>query len=240
MSHILAIEASTQAGSVALSYADRVQSLYDDSPRNHTHTLLPFVDQLLQQEGVSLQQLDAIAFAQGPGSFTGLRLAVGLAQGLAYSARLPLIAVPTLEALAQAAVRQNIAVEGDVIVVCLDARMGEVYHAAFLVAQAGFQPLIQNELIMPEQWSAIDGRLVLVGDGVDLLSQSPHYEQVDIKYQQANHFPHAQDVLMLAQSLFKQGKLLQPHEAEPVYLRDSSAWQTLSQQEHHKMLKSKA
>lgn len=234
MQQILAIEASTQAGSVALAHAGQMKCLYDDSPRNHTRTLLPFVDQLLQHSALTLDQLDAIAFAQGPGSFTGLRLAAGVAQGLAYAACLPVVGVSTLQALAQAAIRLNIAAVGDVIISCIDARMDEVYHAAFIVGEQGLEPLIDDQLIQPQNWPLIPGSLVLLGDGVELLLQSANYAQADIKDQRNDLLPHAQDVLMLAQGLLQQGKQLQPHQAEPVYLRDSSAWQTLSQQAESK------
>lgn len=233
MSRILALEASTQAGSVALDNSEdpaQALSFYDDSPRNHTRTLLPFVDRILSQSEIKLAELDALAFAAGPGSFTGLRIAAGVTQGLAYAAKLPVVLVSSLQTLAQAAVRQGLAAPGDVIVACIDARMDEVYHAAFSVGESGLEALIPDQLIRPADWRHIEGDLVLLGDGVVLLEQAGVLSQAKIKYQDVTLLPHAQDVAFLAQALYAEGKAVEAHLAEPVYLRGSEAWQTLEQQ----------
>lgn len=234
MSRILALEASTQAGSVAFNDGQANLFHYDDSPRNHTRTLLPFVDKLLEQTQLKLADLDALAFAAGPGSFTGLRIAAGVTQGLAYAAKLPVVLVSSLQSLAQAAIRLQLASIGDVVVACIDARMDEVYHAAFTVTEQGLEPLVDDELIRPENWRLLPGALVLLGDGIALLEQAGVLAQAQIKYQDTALLPHAQDVAVLAQTLFTQGKAVAAHLAEPVYLRGTEAWKTLEQQQASK------
>lgn len=121
---ILALETSTDRGSCALWRDGDVTERVCPSGRPHSETLLPLVRELLAEAGFALRQLDAIAFGAGPGAFTGLRVACGVAQGLAVGADLPVVPVVTLEALAAAC-------PGERVVALLDARMGEVYAASY-------------------------------------------------------------------------------------------------------------
>ena len=133
MSVILAIETSTPACSVALTIDGVLLEDFRLAPRQHNDLILPMVDQLLTQANIHLKDLDAIAFGKGPGSFTGLRIAAGVVQGLAYGADLPVIGISTLEAMALEAFQKY---HKDYWLAALDARMGEVYIGGYKVLQS--------------------------------------------------------------------------------------------------------
>lgn len=105
---ILAVDTATENCSVALIVDGKVYSRRAVAPREHTIKILPFVDEVLKEAGVRLQDLDALAFGQGPGSFTGVRIGIGIAQGLAFGADLPMVGISTLEAMAQAGDRKSV------------------------------------------------------------------------------------------------------------------------------------
>jgi len=129
MKSLLAIDTSTENCSVALVHDGKLTTRDIESPREHSQKLLPFVEEVLDRAGVSLAELDGLVVGAGPGSFTGVRIGVSMAQGLAFSADLPVYPVCSLQALAQQAIRKN-DVAG--VVACIDARMGEVYYALLL------------------------------------------------------------------------------------------------------------
>jgi len=132
---VLALETSTSACSVALKVDEAIDQLYEEGNNLHSKRLLEMVDQLLQKHGVSLEQVELIASGVGPGAFTGLRIGVGVAQGLAYSHSIPVAGVSSLQALARS-VGDDIACNG--YVVCgLDARMSEIYWTAFSMNPKG-------------------------------------------------------------------------------------------------------
>src|SRR5450759_3407814 len=131
MSIIIAIETSTELASAALLHGDQVLTREVSGVQTHSQTILPMVQSLLAQAGISLAQCDAIAFGAGPGSFTGVRTACGIAQGLAFGLDLPVLPIVTLLAMAQACRESGLA--SDVLCV-LDARMGEVYWAQYRYA----------------------------------------------------------------------------------------------------------
>lgn len=145
----LAIETATDTCSVALMLGDQCLELCEVLPRRQTERVLPMVEQLLLQAGVTLTQLDAIAFSQGPGAFTGVRVAVSVAQGLAFSADLPMLGISTLACTAQAAADKFGAGHW---LVGQDARMGEVYLGGYALAlgEQVVQPVIDDMLCAPE------------------------------------------------------------------------------------------
>jgi tRNA threonylcarbamoyladenosine biosynthesis protein TsaB len=145
----LAIETATDTCSVALMLDDQCLELCEVLPRRQTERVLPMVEQLLLQAGVTLAQLDAIAFSQGPGAFTGVRVAVSVAQGLAFSADLPMLGISTLACTAQAAADKFGAGHW---LVGQDARMGEVYLGGYALApgEQVVQPVIGDMLCAPE------------------------------------------------------------------------------------------
>ena len=126
---ILAIETSTEACSAALLTDNQLFSRFELAPREHTKLIIPMMDELLAEAEINLKAIDAIAFGQGPGAFTGLRIATGVAQGVALAIDKPLIGISTLEALAwQVRTEAN---NGQKIIAALDARMGELYWAIY-------------------------------------------------------------------------------------------------------------
>ena len=232
---ILAIDSTTEACSVALIDGDNIQSLYELAPREHSQRLLPMVDQLLNQAGISLAQLDAIAFGCGPGSFTGLRICVGLVQGLAFGADLPVIAVSSLAALAQTAIDEGLAKQQQTIAAAIDARMNEVYWQCFrqeqgLVIAVDETPNEQlttpEQLILPMQSIGLTD-IVAVGSGWQYADRVPSqtYSIAD-----AMLLPKASAVARLAQRDWQQGISLPADQAAPSYVRNEVAWKKISEQ----------
>ncbi len=125
---IMAIDTATEACSVALWDNGKTSALFELCPREHTQRILPMVSEILTESGVALSAMDALAFGRGPGSFTGVRIGIGIAQGLALGAELPMVGVSTLMTMAQGAWRVSGATR---VLAAIDARMGEVYWAEY-------------------------------------------------------------------------------------------------------------
>ena len=225
MNSLLAIEASTEACSVALLHQGREIEDFRMLPRAHTQFLLPMVAEILAAAGLSVAQLDAIGFAAGPGSFTGLRVCAGVVQGLAFAQDLPVIAVSTLQALAQETLLKHQLKDGDIILPALDARMDELYWGQYQVAAGFAEAVIPDSLRAPESITTIPkgGRVVGVGSGWGYQARfapSREIELIDIAV-----YPRASAVLHLASRAFSAGRYTSAELAQPVYLRDSVAWQ---------------
>lgn len=141
--NILAIETSTEAFSVAVLAGDRLFAHDEIAPRRHAELLLPAVDRLLAEAGISLKDVDAVAFGRGPGSFTGVRIAVSAAQGLAFGADKPVVAVSTLAALAQASLDAG----HTQVLAAIDARMDEIYAGCFTADADGLAVAAGSEWI---------------------------------------------------------------------------------------------
>lgn len=225
MARILSLDTSTEACSVALKLDDEVLENFQLQPRKHTQLLLPMVEEILSEAGVKLQQLDAIAFANGPGSFTGLRIATGVTQGLAFGADLPVIPVTTLETMAFTLFRERYA---HYIISSLDARMGEVYWAAYHWNGNGFDCVAQPEVIAPDQVSLVnpveDADWVGAGNGWQLLDQFSPVMQGLVQQTYPELLPQAGDIARLAELYWQQGKTVSAEDAIPVYLRDNVAF----------------
>jgi len=221
--NILAIETSSEWCSAAIWLDGRMLSREERAGQRHSELILPMVDGLLREAAIELAALDAVAFGAGPGSFTGLRVACGVAQGLAFAAGVPVAEVGTLLALAQASGAQR-------VVSCLDARMGEVYFAAFERA---------TEPGSERQWSTVHAPILctpasapeLHGDGwVGVGSGfAAHGAELARRYAgrliltRAELYPNARDVATLAVELVRLGLIVPAEEARPVYLRDRVA-----------------
>jgi tRNA threonylcarbamoyladenosine biosynthesis protein TsaB len=226
MSLILALDSSTDACSVAL-YADgRLSALFELAAKSHTQRLLPMVDEVLRTNGLKLESLDAIAFGRGPGSFTGLRICMGIVQGLAFGAQLPVIPVSTLEAMALGYYRANPAAELPVLV-ALDARMDEVYWALFArngdtVVPLGNEFVMKPELL-PEQplIQSLAGKFIAVGPGWHY----PAMQQLAPGTIVMDAQPRAEDMALIAAQVWSAGGAIDVLDAQPVYLRDSVSWQ---------------
>ena len=227
MSHILAIDTCTELCSAALLSAGQMRAKAEIAPREHSQKLLPMIESLLADAELSMEQLDAIAFGRGPGSFTGVRISTATAQGLALGADKPLIPVSTLAAMALQAGK---AFGEATIVAAIDARMGEVYLAAYRFVAGELLELLPEQVTQPDGWDyaslAQQQQLLLVGTGwaaypqmAELLNQPARIE--------AEWFPRAEEMAELAVTALPQGAVCDAAEAEPVYLRDKVTWKKL-------------
>ncbi len=187
--------------------------------QRHSELILPMIEELLAAAALELRQLDAVAFGAGPGSFTGLRIACGVAQGIAFGAGLPVIPVGTLMALAEEAGASR-------AIACLDARMGEIYHAAYAREHGGPWSQILAPSVGPAHAApALQGRSwVGCGSGFAVYADqlTRRYEGQLDRVAPALH-PHARSIARLAQPLLAAGGGLPPEQAAPVYVRDKVA-----------------
>ncbi len=215
---LLAIETSTEACSVALYLDGEVLARHELAPRRHTQLVLPWADELLAQAGMRKSQLDAIAVGRGPGAFTGVRLAIALAQGLALALDRPVLPVSTLAVLAMQG-------KGQHVLAAIDARMGEVYLGRFARGADGLTRAVGAEsLVAPSQATPPPMSVHGVGTGfaaeagalVARLGASLH--DVD-----AGALPHASDLAHWAAAAYLRGEAVAPDQVEPAYLRDKVA-----------------
>jgi tRNA threonylcarbamoyladenosine biosynthesis protein TsaB len=184
------------------------------------------IDSLLEEAGLRLQELGAIAFARGPGSFTGLRLAAAVTQGLAFGAGLPVLAVSTLRASALQALQR--APQATHVLVCNDARMGEVYTAAFARGDDGLPEVVSAESVRPPGdvvLPSVPGVWVGAGHGFRTYPQLGELRAAAVTLDEifADLLPQAREVLPLARAEWAAGRILKAAEAQPVYLRDEVA-----------------
>lgn len=218
---LLALDTSTEYLSLALWHDGEVAVREMLAGQRHSELILPMLGELLAEAGWRLADVDGIAFGEGPGSFTGLRIGCGVAQGLAFGADLPVIGVCTLEALAQQAAAER-------VIACLDARMNEVYHAAYRRTGEGWQAVAQPGLYPPAQVPRIDGDgWHAIGSGWDnfgnLLGEAYASQ---IQGRTAGAFPSARDMAALAAPRFAKGEGKPAHEAAPLYVRNKVALTT--------------
>jgi len=229
MSCILALDSSTDACSAALYLNGRLNSRFEIASKSHTQRLLPMVDELLTEEGLKLSQLDAIAFGRGPGSFTGLRICMGIVQGLAFGSGLPVLPVSTLEAMALTQVRNQPDWAG-VIVPALDARMSEVYWAAYRAQGDGELALLEAEAVaspelVVERLAALQlSPSAAIGSGW----QYPQLAGVAAAPVHLSLCPRAEEIALLGAKQLAAGKAQAIAEVQPIYLRDSVSWQKRS------------
>lgn len=229
MTKILALDTSTDACSVALACDGVITEEFAIIPREHTKRLLPMVDDLLTEKGVSLAELDAIAFGRGPGSFTGLRICIGVVQGLAFGADLPVIPVSTLTAMAAGAYRMlNIDAEKSLLV-ALDARMDEIYWGLYQHSTESGVTVLGGEHVMAPNLVAEQLQAIDAGQKSGLVGIGPgwHYPAMQGLATEAVHLefhPHAYDIAALACDAFVRGETVSALDAEPVYLRDKVSW----------------
>ena len=221
MKHIVALETSTEACSVALLCNGELSYRYIVEPRAHAKVLLPMLDELLAEAGLSQKQIDAVAFGCGPGAFTGVRIGTAAAQAIALGGDLPVAPVSTLAAIAHRSYREHGVTQ---TAVAIDARMGEVYWGAYQVADTGIATLVGNERVcLPSQVDALDATWQAAGTGWQT------YESELIKTTAAcvepgiEPFPHALDTLQIGSVQLQQGRGVAPEYALPVYLRDNVA-----------------
>jgi len=228
---ILAIETSSELASCALLVDSQsganVLSRESGGVRTHSQSVLPMVQELLSEVGVKLADCDAIAFGAGPGSFTGVRTACGVAQGLAYGADLPVIPLITLAAMAEACRARSGATE---VLAVLDARMNEVYWAQYRFADGAWITVIEPVLTAPEAVQPQDAPgLAACGNGF-----AAYPAAFEGKAFAANALgdivPHARDLAVLAAPALAAGQALPAAEAQPLYLRNKVAYTSAERQ----------
>jgi len=220
---ILSIDTSTEACSAALVADEEILERFEIAPSKHSGLILPMIDSLLNEADFKVSQMDAIGFSCGPGSFTGLRIAAGVVQGIAVGADLPVIPVSTLAALAQYAFEEKNALN---IIATLDARMNEVYWGMFRYDNQGQIIHAGKEVVcLPEQVTVPDeDEWFGVGPGwtryADEMSKGAGNKHLSWE---KNVYPHARYIASIAANDFVQGKLVSPEQAVPVYLRNNVA-----------------
>ncbi len=222
---LLAFETSTEACSVALYVDGAVLERFEVAPRRHTELALPWAQALLAEAGVARSQLDAIAVGRGPGAFTGVRLAIALAQGVALGLDLPVLPMSTLAVLAMQA-------GGERRIAAIDARMGEVYLGTFAREGDGLVALAQETVVRPDVavipagdgWHGA-GTGFAAAEGALQLRLHGRLAAVD-----AQALPHAADVARLAAPAFARGEGMAAERIEPAYLRENVALTLVQQQ----------
>ncbi|PFH12075.1 tRNA threonylcarbamoyladenosine biosynthesis protein TsaB [Collimonas sp. PA-H2] len=227
MQTILAIETSTELASAALLRGGQVITRESAGVQTHSLAILPMVQSLLAEAGISLAQCDALAFGVGPGSFTGVRTACGIVQGLAFGADLPVLPVVTLAAMAQACRDLNGA---DDVLAVLDARMGEVYWAQYRFADAHWQVIVEPTLSAPAAVLPLPlnpGAKALQACGNGLSAYAEAFAAAPFGAASLpDVMPNARQIAALGSSAFSQGKGLNAVEAQPLYLRNKVALTT--------------
>lgn len=218
---ILALDSSTELCSVALWLDGEMLTREEFAGQRHSELLLPMVQELLAEAGLDLKALDGIAFGEGPGSFTGLRIGCGVTQGLAFGADLPVTGVCTLLALAEASAASR-------VFACLDARMGEVYHGVYekiagewrILSAAGLSTPQQTPDLAGEHWTGCGNGFAAHGE---ILRGRYAGQLVDVM---ADVFPHAAQIAVLGAAMFKRGLGMDAAEAAPLYIRNKVALKT--------------
>lgn len=218
---ILALDTSSEFCSVALSCDGRTTARDTHAGQRHSELVLGMVDALLAECGTTLDRVDGIAYGEGPGSFTGLRIACGVTQGLAAALDVPAAGVSTLLALAAAA-------DAERVVCCIDARMNEIYHAAYERAGDAWTTVVEPSLCAAGAAPALPGeRWTACGNGFKVYGTILAERYGDqLERVLPDIFPHARDMAMLALPIFEAGRGRPAAEVAPLYIRDKVALRT--------------
>ncbi|MEL1265555.1 tRNA (adenosine(37)-N6)-threonylcarbamoyltransferase complex dimerization subunit type 1 TsaB [Pseudoxanthomonas putridarboris] len=216
---LLAFETATEACSVAVYVDGEVRERFEVAPRRHAELSLPWAEALLAEAGIARSQLDAIALSRGPGAFTGVRLAIALAQGIALALDRPLVPVSTLAVLAARA-------NGTRILAAIDARMGEIYAGTFIRDGDALEATSPESVIAPadyalagddEDWHGV-GTGFAAAEGALQIRLAERFTHID-----ATVLPHAADLARLAAQAYAHGEAIAPERVEPAYLRNNVA-----------------
>ncbi len=218
---ILAFDTATAACSVALLIEGEIHEQFAIAPQRHAELILPMIEKLLGDAGIGLAQLNAIAFGQGPGSFMGVRIATGVAQGLAFGADLPVIPVSTLQALAQTAWQETQCPD---IIAAWDARMQAIYWGVYSLSENGLMMAARPDALNPPEELQIptDKKWLLAGNAWKIYHQQLA-SKLNPDAQIADIYPQARAILSIAQVSLSEGKMRSALEIEPVYLRNDVA-----------------
>jgi tRNA threonylcarbamoyladenosine biosynthesis protein TsaB len=220
MSTLIAIETSTESCSAALLRDGVLTERSELAPRRHAELILPMIESLLDESGVSRRQLDAVAVGRGPGAFTGVRLAISVAQGLALALDIPVVPVSSLAALAHAAPART----GAAILAVIDARMGEIYAGCFERTANGLVDAITEESVSHAEELVVPRVDSIVGSGWAVYAEvlASRLPSAPL-FADGARYPQARAIAQLAAPQFAAGRSVAPELALPVYLRDKVA-----------------
>lgn len=220
---LLAIETSSSTGSLALAVGDDVADKTIATPREQTPRMLAIIDELLGTAGYKVADLDAVIFGRGPGSFTGLRVAAAVAQGLSFATSVPIVSVSSLAALAQTAI-DSADVSDHHLLCCVDARMGEVYWAGYRSSDGLATLESEERLGPPNSVTAPADPFIGLGDGFAAYADTLGAVQVRAQSVDPVATPSARALLTLGRPEVEAGRFLAIEAALPVYLRTAEAW----------------
>ncbi len=236
MSNILVFDASSSWCSAALSINGQCFSAAELQPRKHAQLMLPMIEGLCQQAGIKPIELDGIAFGKGPGSFTGLRIAISVAQGLSLATGAKLYGISSLQALAWQAMEKH---SVNRVVALMNAHMGEVFYGAYQKdggdegSNAILSTIIEDSLTKPDLVDlsilADTNSWLGAGDGLQFRTEMPQITTL-LKSMDEDVFPLAESMMSLALTAWQQGKFTTAEFQQPVYLRDTVAWKKLAEQ----------
>ena len=218
--NLLAIETATETVSVALSMDGQLLERFEHAPRKHAELLLPWVQSILAEAEIGFSAVDAIAFSRGPGSFTSLRIGIGIVQGLAWASDRPVVPISSLAATAQSAVSAGVRSA----LVALDARMNEFFTGAFELNDNGVMQAVEEEKVCPPGDVCLAGTDKTFGLGIGFARYPELNSLVDqLQGVKPDTWPRASSVITLAQDWLSRNEALPAEQAQPVYLRNNIA-----------------
>jgi tRNA threonylcarbamoyladenosine biosynthesis protein TsaB len=221
---LLAIETSGSGGSVALSVDDNVAELSVTETRQQTAQILPMIDELLRGASLKVANLDVIAFGHGPGSFTGLRVAAAVAQGLSLATGTPIASVSSMAAMLQRAWQAH---DVERALICIDARMGEVYWGEYQIVGGLAKAVRPDAIGVAASVEAPSERpYACIGDGFGRYEADLALALAAAGVVLLDLAATARDLIPLAMAAAREKAFVEPIAALPSYLRDSSAWRS--------------
>ncbi|ALN65525.1 putative molecular chaperone [Lysobacter antibioticus] len=224
---LLAFETATEACSVAVWLDGEVRERFELAPRRHAELSLPWAEQLLAEAGVRRNELDAIAISRGPGAFTGVRLAIAIAQGIALALDRPIVPVSTLAVLALRAHSLAAAADDALrVYAAIDARMGEVYTGAFELHGGDAHALDEEVVVAPDSAAVPGDAAGWLGVGTGFAAAHGALQQrLGARFAgiDAEALPHAAGLARLAAQAYARGEAVAPELVEPAYLRNNVA-----------------
>ena len=225
---LLGIDTSTRSTVLGLKLGERVLERTFASSEMHSREILPAIQSLLIDAGLSLEELDAIVFGQGPGSFTGLRIAIGVVQGLGYGLNIPVVPVSSMACIAQSAFSSR---PPPLVFVGITAREEEIYYGAYRFEKKIAVPLIAESVgDVAELPRLIDGSWVGYGNAIlELKEKIQKTTGVSFDRVSNESIPSVQDLLALGSFKFSQGELVNPMNAMPVYLRKHVVYRSVKE-----------
>ncbi len=236
---ILALDTATDACTLALRQGDSIAAVHEVIPRQHSQRILPLLERLLPGGNVSAAGVSLIAYGEGPGSFTGLRIAASAAQGIAFAAELPAVAVSTLACQAATAAREGLVDKavGTLVLSTIDARIDELYFALYRITEGVPETVMDASHCAPEalplgEMAVIAGQdpIHVVGSGAMYAARFPTSPLLRVPPAAETLLPNAVDMIALAEHAHSAGHLLKPEQIVPRYVQESVGWKKLAEQ----------